>query len=122
MSVETSDYMQLALSGHSFSPKEVIENRKYVAEAGLWPDKVFLLPSDPKARMQMMGNLFVVMMRMLYDAPQPTIPLDDALRKELKNIASSLSYLMNSASFRSGILHDFDRFELDSRLGKRRRF
>lgn len=118
----SEDYKARAIRGCSISLKEVNEHQKEIEADGLWHDRLFLLPADTKERMQMLGNLFVGMMRNLYSCPYSSaVPMNDAMRIELKSLATTLSYLMNSSSFRDGVLHDFDRLEIDTRLKRVRK-
>lgn len=103
--------------GYTFDPKYVIDQADAIRAAGLWPDKVFLLCSDPKERMQLLGNLLVQMAQW----STRDFAVDESLRSEVKRLAQALSYLFNSASFRAGTLYDFDKFELDSKLGRHNR-
>lgn len=45
--------------------------------------------------------------------------IDEKLYVELKTLLASLMYLINSTSFRIGKYQDFDKFEIDKKLGRR---
>ncbi len=45
-------------------------------------------------------------------------PVDEPLRREINRLGQALSYLVNSASFEDGHYHDFDRKEVDRKIGR----
>ena len=78
-------------------------------EAG-FIEYVMLMPLDFNERVQYLGNMLAQM--------APNSVKDDRLRFVAGRLCASLSYLLNSASFREGQLHDFDLREIQSRLGR----
>lgn len=47
--------------------------------------------------------------------------IDEKLYAELKTLLASLMYLVNSTSFKIGKYQDFDKFEIDRKLNRRRK-
>ena len=102
-------FRERAERGGAFDPTEVIKSADAIRSEGLWPDRVFLLFSDPKERMRCLGNLLVIMSRWSVR----DLAIDDSLRSEVRSLTQALSYLFNCASFRDGKLYDFDKFQLE---------
>ena len=73
-------------------------------------DRVCVLPEQFNERVRYLANVLV---RMLTRKPE-----DDQLRATVGQLCQSLSYMMNSASWRDGELHDFDLLELQMKLGR----
>lgn len=46
--------------------------------------------------------------------------IDEQLASEIKRVLTSACYLFNCASFEDGVYHDFDRQEIDRKLGRSR--
>jgi len=73
-------------------------------------DKVCVVPGEFNERVSYLANVLV---QMLTKKPD-----DDQLRATVSQLCQALSYMMNSASWRDGELHDFDRLELQLKLGR----
>jgi len=100
--------------------KSAIERRASIApeeltgavlrEAGCM-DRVCVLPGQFNERMSYLADVLVQSIR-------STSVKDDQLRSTVGQLAVALSYMMNSASWRDGELHDFDALELQLKLGR----
>lgn len=75
-------------------------------EAGCW-DKILVLPEPLNERLTYLGDALV----------QSVKPKDDKLRFVMGRLCQSLSYMLNSASWREGELHEFDLDEIKRKLG-----
>lgn len=74
---------------------------------------VALIPKDYGQRLRQFGNL-LAQMCLNHKLKDPK------LRMELATIAASLSYLINSSSFRDGEYHAFDEAEVSAKLRRNR--
>ena len=70
--------------------------------------RVCVLPENITERFQYLGDALVQMVRQSVK--------DDDLRICIGQLAQSLSYMINSASWRENTLHQFDRDELKRKL------
>lgn len=91
----------------SVEPHELTE--AVLREAGCF-DRVCVLPAEFNERVSYLGDALV---QMLCKAPK-----DDNLRATVGKLTMALSYLLNSCSWREGVLHDFDLDELKRKLGR----
>lgn len=89
----------------SFSLNEISEET--LRDAGCW-ERVFVLPEPFNERVSYLGGALVQM--------TTRKPEDDKLRSVVGKLCQSLSYILNSASWREGELHDFDLDELQRKL------
>jgi hypothetical protein len=71
--------------------------------------RVCVLPEQFNERMSYLADVLVQSVR-------SSIVKDDRLRSTLGQLAQAMSYMMNSASWRDGELHDFDALELQLKL------
>lgn len=71
-------------------------------------DRVCVLPSDLNDRLSYLGDVLVQAVT--------RHPTDDNLRRVIGQIAQTMSYTLNSASWRDGELHDFDMDEIRRKL------
>ncbi|MCA9265371.1 MAG: hypothetical protein KDA60_16035 [Planctomycetales bacterium] len=78
-------------------------------EAGCM-DRVCVLPENINERLSYLADVLVQAVTRQ--------PKDDQLRFVVGRLCQSLSYVMNSASWRDGVLHDFDRAEVERKLGR----
>lgn len=99
--------------------KYAMENRiairpDQVSEASLLEagcsDRVVVLPEQFNDRVRYLGDVLVQMCTRK--------PKDDKLRFAVGQLCQSLSYMLNSASWRDGELHDFDLDELRRKVGR----
>lgn len=74
-------------------------------------DRVCVLPEQFNERMSYLADVLVQSIR-------STSVKDDRLRSTIGQLSQALSYMMNSASWRDGELHEFDEIELQSKLGR----
>ena len=91
----------------SISPDQLIGAT--LREAGCM-DRVCVLPEQFDERVSYLADVLVQMVTRK--------PVDDKLRSTVGQLCQSLSYMMNSASWRDGELHDFDLLELKLKLGR----
>ncbi len=82
---------------------------KALREAGCM-STVCALPEDINERARFLANVLVQMMGM----PKT----DDTLKPIVGQLCQALSYMVNSASWRDGELHEFDRLELKRKLAR----
>ena len=73
-------------------------------------DRVCVLPENINERLSYLADVLVQAVTRQ--------PKDDQLRFVVGRLCQSLSYVMNSASWRDGVLHDFDRAEVERKLGR----
>ena len=102
----TAEQIKSRMDSHaSFALDELTEAA--LREAGCL-ERVAVLPEQFNERVRCLGNLLV---QMLTKTPE-----DGQLRGMVGTLAQSLSYMLNSASWRDGVLHDFDAHELKRKL------
>lgn len=92
----------------SIAPEEL--TGAALREAGCM-DRVCVLPEKFNERMSYLADVLVQSVR-------STSVKDDRLRSTIGQLAQAMSYMMNSASWRDGELHDFDAMELQTKLGR----
>ena len=91
--------------------REWVESTQAISEAGFDPDACLLVSQNFKKRAQYLGDV-VAQMFMRQEAKSG----DEGLAAELGALAQAFSHLLNSASFRDGKLHDFDKLEIARKL------
>lgn len=77
--------------------------------AGIMP-QVMLLENDFDARLRSVGNTLAQMCN--------AVETDEQIRTELQRLSAALSYLLNSSSFDAKTYHDFDKREIDRKIGR----
>lgn len=82
--------------------------REALRAAGCW-EMVCVLPSDINDRIRFLANVMV-------QSISKSKVDDDKLRSIIGTLCQSLSYMMNSCSWREGKLHDFDEKEIQRKL------
>ena len=92
----------------SIAPEELTSAA--LREAGCM-DRVCVLPEQFNERMSYLADVLVQSIR-------SASVKDDQLRSTIGQLAQAVSYMMNSASWRDGELHDFDTLELQLKLGR----
>lgn len=92
---------------HSIAPEHV--NAKDLVQCGCMP-RVFLLHEDYQLRMSYLADVLVQSVT--------SQPKDVKLKLFTSTLAMSLSYLMNSASWREGELFEFDADEIRRKLAR----
>lgn len=99
--------------------KYSVENRSAVLpeqvtsaelRAAGYSERVCILPGDFNERASYLGDVLVQMLT--------RSPADDNLRATVGKLTMALSYMLNSCSWREGVLHDFDLDELKRKLGR----
>ena len=102
----TASDIEYALNNRvSINPDDVC--RSVLREAGC-QDRVFVVPEDFADRVSYLGDVLVQMLT--------RHPKDGELRIVAGRLCQSLSYLLNSSSWRDGELHDFDADEIGRKL------
>ena len=92
----------------SIAPEELTSAA--LREAGCL-EKVCVLPEKFNERMSYLADVLV-------QSVCNSSVEDDQLRSTIGQLAQAMSYMMNSASWRDGKLHDFDRDELQRKLSR----
>jgi hypothetical protein len=104
-----SEEIKYALDNRTSLPPENI-TAEMLREAGCL-ERVCVLPRDFRERMSYLANVLV------QGISGDTVN-DDRLRHTVGQLAQSLCYMMNSASWMDGELHDFDAMKLQENLGR----
>jgi hypothetical protein len=95
------------------------ENQKAIAkEENLDTTQAILFPKSFKSRFVACA----IALQQIADNSNmgEKLGIDEELTCEFKRVLASRNYLINSASFRRGDkYHDFDKFEIDRKLGRR---
>lgn len=94
------------------APEDWIESRDSLLEAGLDPVYVFPVVRDFRGRVRQLGNILAQM------ANGVDLQRDGKLMVEIRRTTAALSYLLNCSSFEDNELHDYDKAELDRKLGR----
>jgi len=102
----TAEHIKLIMERRtSCLPSELSESA--LREAGCW-ERVAVLPESFSERASYLGDMLVQMLK----------PKNSELRAVVGPITQALSYLLNSASWREGELHDFDLDEIKRKLSR----
>jgi len=104
-----AEQIKYAMDNRSSLPPEEL-TATMLREAGCL-ERVCVLPSDFKERMSYLANVLV-------QSISTQNVNDDRLRSTVGELSQALCYMMNSASWREGELHDFDSLELQEKLGR----
>ena len=105
--MDVQEIKQAMQDRRGFYPDEL--TREVLRQSGCL-EQVCLLPSDFNERISYLGNMLAQMVTRSKS--------DDRLRATVGQLAQSLSYMLNSCSWREGELHDFDYAELQRKLGR----
>ncbi len=104
-----ADEIQSAMKRRAtIAPEEL--SGSVLREAGCI-DRVCVLPEQFNERMSYLADVLV-------QSVTSSSVKDDRLRFTIGKLAQAMSYMMNSASWRDGELHEFDERELQLKLGR----
>jgi len=101
-------------SGYPITAEEMIANRSPLAEAGYYPDVCVPIAESFTLRVKTWANNLSHMVTAFRD-----IPVETKIVAELRILSRALAYLVNSASFRDKKYHEFDKIEIDRKVGRK---